>query len=252
METRTVTADVEFRDDAEPTIVGHAATFDQPYQVGFFTETIHRDAFKRTLASKPDVRLLINHEGEPLARTKSGTLELGTDATGLTVRAALDPSDPDVQRLIPKMRRGDMDQMSFAFRVPSGGDVWDHSGETPQRTIREASLSGGDVSIVTYPANENATAQMRSVEAREAAYTLATAYLNELREGREVDPTRLGEVLAALRSDGDPVTISWGVKDTTGTPAETPETHETTETHTGGLPLDLARRIADELRRKAA
>lgn len=196
-ETRTVTAQVEFREETDgPVVVGHAATFNQPYQVGFFTEQIHRDAFKRTLAGSPDVRLLVDHEGQPLARTKSGTLTLGTDETGLTVRAQLDASDPDVQRLVPKMRRGDMDQMSFAFRVPTGGDAWDYSGDSPMRTIREANLSGGDVSIVTYPANENAAVALRHREARDAHYTLAVALLDELREGREIDRFQLSEVLA--------------------------------------------------------
>ena len=198
-ETRTVTASVEYRDDAEaPTIIGHAATFNQPYDVGFFTETIHPDAFKRTLSLGPDVRLLVDHEGQPLARTKSGTLKLGTDSRGLTVEASLDPTDPDVQRLLPKMRRGDMDQMSFAFRVPAGGDAWDHTGDMPKRTIREANLAGGDVSIVTYPANENASVALRSRESRDAHATYLHALVDELREGRAVDTDRLSRVLRAL------------------------------------------------------
>ena len=201
-ETRTVTAEVEFREDSDgPVIVGHAATFNQPYRIGFFTEQIHRDAFKRTLASSPDVRLLVDHEGQPLARTKSGTLTLGTDETGLTVRAQLDASDPDVQRLVPKMRRGDMDQMSFAFRVPTGGDTWDYSGTSPVRTVREANLSGGDVSIVTYPANENASVALRHREARDAHYTLAVAMLDELRAGRDIDRCQLSEVLGEFGVD---------------------------------------------------
>jgi hypothetical protein len=46
-----------------------------------------------------------------LARTKSGTLRLAEDERGLRIDATLDPTDPDVQRLIPKMKRGDMSQM---------------------------------------------------------------------------------------------------------------------------------------------
>ena len=196
-ETRTVTAQVEYRDDAEgPTIIGHAATFNQPYQVGYFTETIHPDAFKRTLAGNPDVRLLVDHEGTPLARTKSGTLQLGTDAHGLTVRAALDMSNPKAAELVSAMKRGDIDQMSFAFRVPKGGDEWDDS--MSQRTIREASLSGGDVSVVTYPANENATVALRHRESREAHAVLAHAFIDALLEGRAIDTGRLTRVLHAL------------------------------------------------------
>jgi len=209
LEQRTVTAQVEYRDDEQgPMIVGHAATFDQPYQVGFFTETIHPEAFKRTLSLSPDVRLLVDHEGQPLARTKSGTLELGTDSRGLTVRATLDPSDPDVQRLIPKMRRGDLDQMSFAFSVPRGGDAWDFTSDMPQRTVREASLAGGDVSIVTYPANENASVALRHRESRDAHATYLHALIEELREGRRIRSDRLQRALdeigaPQIRSVGD-------------------------------------------------
>lgn len=253
-ETRTVTAQVEFREDTEgPVVVGHAATFNQPYQVGFFTERIHRDAFNRTLAASPDVRLLVDHEGQPLARTKSGTLTLGTDETGLTVRAALDASDPDVQRLVPKMRRGDMDQMSFAFRVPTGGDVWDHNGETPLRTIREANLSGGDVSIVTYPANENASVALRHREARDAHFTLAMALLEEMREGRAIDTARLTRVLQALAGADDALDGSLAaISDMLGVDnpdAEDGETiRETNAAETAPTrPLDLALREAQRL-----
>ena len=77
-------------------------------QRGAFTDTISRD----------DVVFLINHAGLPLARTHSGTLQLSEDANDLKVRAFLDASDPDVCSIIPKMKRGDLDKMSFAF-VPT-------------------------------------------------------------------------------------------------------------------------------------
>ena len=164
IEQRSLSTTFETRDDAGiPTLVGYAATFNQPYDLGPFTETIEPQAFTRTLSAQPDVRLLVDHKGQPLARTKSGTLTLTPDSTGLHVRAALDPTDPDVQRLLPKMRRGDLDQMSFGFRVPAGGDSWQHTGETSVRTLREISLSGGDVSVVTYPANDKTSVSLRAL-----------------------------------------------------------------------------------------
>lgn len=197
-EVRTVTATVELRDDGTPVLTGYASTFNEPYQVGFFREQIHPDAFKRTLSGQPDVRLLVDHEGQPLARTKSGTLRLSSDNTGLAVEADRNPKDPDWQKLEAKMERGDIDQMSFAFRVPAGGDEWDYSGDMPMRTIREANLSGGDVSVVTYPANENTTAQIRSEDLREAHCTLLAAMVDELRAGRSVDDRQFAAVLEAV------------------------------------------------------
>ncbi|HZQ33718.1 MAG TPA: HK97 family phage prohead protease [Mycobacterium sp.] len=244
-ETRTVTANLELRDeDSAPVLTGYASTFNDPYQVGFFRERIHPDAFKRTLSGAPDVRLLVDHEGQPLARTKSGTLELRTDAKGLSVRATLDPSDPDVQRLLPKMRRGDLDQMSFAFRVPAGGEEWDYSGDMPDRTIREANLSGGDVSVVTYPANENATAQLRARDERESAYVLAEAMLREVRSGVEFDAANIDRLKAALDALGVNLTTRTATTETAPTETET----RTTLTKEAAEAI----RLAGELRRSAA
>jgi len=142
------------------TIEGHASTFDQPYDMGWYTETVAPGAFARTLGRNPDVTLLINHDGLPLARTQSGTLQLSEDASGLYTRASLDASDPDVKRLAPKMARGDLSKMSFAFGLTDGGDEW--SEDYTVRTMRHLNLDGGDVSIVTHPANPNATVTMRS------------------------------------------------------------------------------------------
>jgi len=145
-------------------IEGHAATFNQPYNMGWYAETVAPGAFSRTLGRNPDVTLLVNHDGLPLARTgtpaKPGTLDLAEDDSGLYMRATLDASDPDVMRLVPKMARGDLRQMSFAFGLTDGGDEW--SEDYTSRTMRHLNLDGGDVSVVTHPANPNATVSMRS------------------------------------------------------------------------------------------
>jgi len=158
-ERRMAVAGLEVREGSDAvTLTGYASTFDQPYDMGWYQETVDAGAFKRTLARIPDVRLLINHGGLPLARTTSGTLTLDTDKRGLMVSAELDPSDPDVASIVPKMRRGDLSQMSFAFRTNE--DEW--SKDMSARTLRELDLNDGDVSVVTYPANPNATAAIRS------------------------------------------------------------------------------------------
>jgi HK97 family phage prohead protease len=145
---------------------GYATVFGHGYDVyggpsrGGWTESVDKRAFDVTLREKPDLHLLINHEGMPLARTKSGTLQLSTDGKGLRVKAPnLDRRDPDVQRLEVKMQRGDMDEMSFAFRVKN--DVW-NSDETT-RDLTEVSLHKGDVSVVNFGANDATSAQMNSL-----------------------------------------------------------------------------------------
>lgn len=152
------------------TLTGYASTF-QPYEMyggpsaGGWIEQLDRHAFDKTLREMPDLHLLINHKGEPLARTKSGTLSLSVDTGGLKVVALLDRSDPDVQRIEPKMRRGDMDQMSFAFRVRN--QTWEAAAgfNDPQslRTILDVNLEHGDVSVVNFGANPTTSASIRSL-----------------------------------------------------------------------------------------
>jgi len=148
-------------------LTGYASTFEGyemyggPANYGWI-EQLDRHAFDKTLREKPDVHLLINHEGMPLARTKSGSLELSVDDHGLKVRAMLDRSDPDVQRLEAKMRRGDMDEMSFAFRVKSQSWSAAPGSDDNQsfRLITEVSLHKGDVSVVNFGANPTTTAEI--------------------------------------------------------------------------------------------
>jgi uncharacterized protein len=58
------------------TLVGYAAVFDSPSEPLPWTEFVRRGAFAKTINDGADVRLLVDHEGVPLARTKSGTLRI--------------------------------------------------------------------------------------------------------------------------------------------------------------------------------
>jgi HK97 family phage prohead protease len=132
---------------------GYASVTNSPYEMedflGEYTERIMPGAFAKSLASGADVPFKVNHSGITLARTKSGTMRLAEDSTGLHVEADLDPRSPDVQALRSAMERGDLDEMSFAFRVNS--QEW--SPDWSQRDITEVDLNKGDVSAVNYGAN---------------------------------------------------------------------------------------------------
>ncbi|MEH0442455.1 MULTISPECIES: HK97 family phage prohead protease [unclassified Streptomyces] len=182
-------------DGGDLKLTGYASVFESPYEVYGgppmgWTEIIDKRAFGTTLAAKPDLHLLINHEGMPLARTKSGTLQLAADTKGLHVEAALDPEDPDVQRLRTKMKRGDMDEMSFGFRVKR--QEWNE--DYTERRLLEVSLHKGDVSVVNFGANPATSAEINS--AADALEVLASldpeAAMAELRSGDGVDLERLG------------------------------------------------------------
>jgi uncharacterized protein len=146
---------------------GYATVYEEWYDVcggpsvGGWSERVAAGAGRRTLNARPDVRLLINHDGLAIARTRSSTLTLEEDDYGLASLApALDPLNPKVAELRSCLGRGDVDEMSFAFRVTR--QEW--NADYTERTIREYALdvSGSDVSIVTYPANPATVASMRS------------------------------------------------------------------------------------------
>lgn len=146
-------------------VAGYAAVFDQPTQIGdWFVERIAPGAFANSVG-RDDVVFLINHEDLPLARTRSGTLILREDSHGLYMETELDRRDPDVQNIIYKMERGDLDKMSFAFVALR--ESWDQTGDMPVRTLEECKLY--DVSIVTTPAYDGTEIALRSLEAARAA-----------------------------------------------------------------------------------
>jgi len=117
---------------------------------------ISKQLISKTINDGADVRLLIDHEGVPLARSKSGTLVLEEDDRGLRVEAELDPNNPDAARIMSAMKRGDLNQMSFAFRTIK--DNW--NSDRSVRELREVQLF--DVSVVTFPAYEETVAELRN------------------------------------------------------------------------------------------
>lgn len=157
------------------TVEGYAAVFNQRADIGgWFFEQIAQGAFAEAIG-RDDVPFLINHEGLPLARSRAGvgTLKLIEDDHGLKISAELDGSDPDVQSIVGKMRRGDLDKMSFSFRTEV--EEWDTSGPIPVRTLSKVSLR--DVSIVTMPAYDGTDIGLRSLETHRSM-TLPSGELN--------------------------------------------------------------------------
>ncbi len=152
----------EFRMDSEnehPKMRGHAAIFDSLSEdLGGFREKIAPGAFAKSLQNA-DIRALFNHDSNiVLGRNKSGTLRLEEDSAGLAIE--IDPPDTQAARdLIVSMQRGDINQMSFGFRVITD-KVEKLDGEWI-RTLTEVDLF--DVSPVTYPAYSLPSFSYRSI-----------------------------------------------------------------------------------------
>lgn len=149
------TADVRAAGDDSLVIEGYAANFEQRTDLGYFKEEIARGAFDDVM--EDDVRLLLNHEGAPMARTTNGTLELSIDDTGLKYRAALADTQ-DGRDLYKLIKRGDITQSSFAFTIAEQEWSEDRSTRTVTKMARLL-----DVSPVTYPAYPTTTVAARQM-----------------------------------------------------------------------------------------
>ena len=143
-------------------IEGRAIVFDQPTTindpVGSYTEVIERNALDG--ADLSDVRLLFNHDLNrvPLARTPK-TMSLSVDPVGMTIRATL-PETESAREVYQSVKRGDLSGMSFAFKVPEGGDTYD--AKTNTRTISKIEKVY-ECSIVQFPAYAQTSVEARSV-----------------------------------------------------------------------------------------
>lgn len=160
IERRVIPFTFELRDagdGAAPKIVGHAAVFNQPCDMGYFTETMLPGAFTETIM-QDDIRALFNHDPNMiLGRNTAGTLSLSQDATGLAME--ITPGDRSYELdLMKSIKRGDISQASIGF-------------QTLERTIRETpdmlyrditKVKLWDVSPVTFPAYESTNVSMRS------------------------------------------------------------------------------------------
>lgn len=156
---------VERLDDESgaPKIRGHAAVFNSLSEdLGGFREQISPGAFGDAIG-RDDIRALFNHNPDfVLGRNKSGTLRLSEDRTGLAVE--IDPPDTQVARdLAVSIERGDINQMSFGFRVDRDGQEFEDREGQIIRTLTRVALF--DVSPVTYPAYPATDVAVRSMDA---------------------------------------------------------------------------------------
>jgi HK97 family phage prohead protease len=170
-------------DDGGPVVDGYATVYGWPYDVAGgpdaygWVEVIEEGACAKSVREQHDVRLLFDHEGIPLARTKSGTLELESDEIGLrcSTPGGLDMRSPLVQTIASAVDRQDLEEMSFAFEVLR--QEW--SPDYMERRILEVRLH--DVSIVTYPANPATVVGIRGDDRQaETSAGMSLAYARAL------------------------------------------------------------------------
>lgn len=168
--TRTTPDPVELRaeGDQPEMLRGQFTTFDDPYEVhsaieGHFIERMAPGAFDRTVVeSRKNIKVLFNHGQDPTMGDQIlGSIEeLRGDA-----HFGVQPF-PGIPPLIESGLRAGAYGSSHRFSVVA--DTWDHKPKAstgnpdaiPERTITEARLY--EFGPVTFPANPNATAGLRS------------------------------------------------------------------------------------------
>jgi uncharacterized protein len=197
-EVRTNSVDFEVRAEGDGmTFTGYASVFNSPSEdLGGFIEYVAPGAFKRSLQSRNEVKLLWNHDsGEPLASLRGGTMTLVEDNRGLKVTAQL-PNTTRGRDIAELLRTKVIDTMSFGFNVIR--DSWSPDGKT--RTLESVRLF--EVSVVSFAAYPATTAQVRSAQPTINPDELADALL-KLESGEELDDksaSLITDVVAKLKA----------------------------------------------------
>ena len=142
---------VESTEDGVGHITGVPIVFEQKTDIGgWFEETIARGAISEDVLR--DVAFFYNHNlnSKPLARTRTGKLKLTIENDGVHMDAEVNRERSDANDLYLAIQDGDIDGMSFMFRVES--DEWtDLDTDYPKRRITKIGYVQ-EVSAVNYPA----------------------------------------------------------------------------------------------------
>lgn len=144
-------------------ITGVPIVFEQATDIGgWFSETIARGAISEDVLR--DVALFYNHDlnTKPLARTRTGKLNLTIENDGVHMDAEVNLERSDSKDLYLAIQDGDIDGMSFMFRIES--EEWtDLDTDYPKRRITKIGYVQ-EVSAVNYPAYEGTSINARTNE----------------------------------------------------------------------------------------
>jgi HK97 family phage prohead protease len=140
-------------------ISGRPIVYNKPTLIesteGKYSEIIKSGALDG--ADISDCRLFYNHDLNrvPLARTPK-TMQLMIDERGLEMTAFL-PDTEEARSIHTAIKRGDLTGMSFAFKVPTGGDIWEGNRREIHKIEKVYELS-----VVPFPAYQEASVEARN------------------------------------------------------------------------------------------
>jgi HK97 family phage prohead protease len=126
-------------------------------------ERVMPTCFDRAIREGQDIRGLLNHEPDNLlGRCSSGTMRVSVDKRGLRYEIDYDPDDADHQRVMAKMKRGDLTGSSFSFRVAPNGQKFSPGGPDADDIRELHDVDVLDVGPVTFPAYSSTTSGTRA------------------------------------------------------------------------------------------
>lgn len=192
----------EYRAESTEEGVGHITgvptVFEQPTDIGgLFEETIARGAISEDVLR--DVAFFYNHDlnTKPLARTRTGKLNLTIKNDGVHMDASVNLERSDANDLYLAIRDGDIDGMSFRFRVE--GEEWtDLDTDYPKRRITKIGYVQ-EVSAVNYPAYDGTSINARadgSLDSDKAALDSARAKAADAARSLDSDKLELEKLKA--------------------------------------------------------
>lgn len=181
-------------------ITGVPIVFEQATDIGgWFEETIARGAISEDVLK--DVAFFYNHDlnTKPLARTRTGKLNLTIENDGVHMDAEVNLERSDSKDLYLAIQDGDIDGMSFMFRIES--EEWtDLDTDYPKRRITKIGYVQ-EVSAVNYPAYEGTSINARANESLDSdknaldnarAKVVDTASLLQLAKAKNENLLKLG------------------------------------------------------------
>lgn len=193
-------AEVQWRVPGDPEktnvriLTGYPAVFGQTYTLYesdqyIITEEVAPGFFDDVL--KDDCHLNYSHQS-PSAMCRNnlrgpGGMELSVDSHGFRVYAEIPMDDLDAQRIAPKMDRGVVDQMSYAFSVAEEDrlETKDETGRYAVHYTLKKCRRLYDVCVTPLGANAQTEAVLRSLAGQLMG--------RSLEEGSECDPDRADE-----------------------------------------------------------
>ena len=207
-------ADVTWRASGDPdmknvrVLTGYPAIFSQRYTLyesdnfviteevdpAFFDDVLENDCHLNYSHESPSAMCRNNPHLPAANRDGPGSMTIKPDAHGLRVHALVPMDDVDAQRMAPKMDRGVVDQMSYAFTVAQEDrlDTVDEQGrQAVHYTLRKA-RELFDVTVCPLGANSQTEVALRSLAGQLAGRSAPEGALADPGRATEAGPEPVG------------------------------------------------------------